>query len=88
MWLLGEHSEQRLREAFDEIDTDGNGKLDLDEISAALTKLGKSKKEVQTALAVWQTNDADGVMSFEEVLPLVIAVLVIAVLVSLGVVVA
>ena len=69
MWLRGELSNQRLREAFDEIDADGNGKLDLDQISAALTKLGKSKKQVQAALTEWGIENADGVMSFEEVLP-------------------
>ena len=68
MWLLGEFSNQRLRETFDKIDTNGDGKLDSGEISAALASLGKRKEAVRAAVTAWEMQTDDGMMSFDEVL--------------------
>ena len=57
--LLGQLSDQRLREVFDEIDTDGNGLLDHNELSAALIKLGKGEAAVQVALATLKEAQMD-----------------------------
>ena len=52
LWLLAELSDERLREAFDEMDTDRDGVLHHNEVFAALIKLGNADDEtLQAAMA-------------------------------------
>ena len=53
-------------EAFNELDTDGNGSLDLGELTSFLTSRGHNEKEVQTTADLLDTGGKDGVISREE----------------------
>ena len=46
----GEVDEQKLREVFDQIDIDGNGTLDHDEIRSALSSMGRCRQSVSAAV--------------------------------------
>ena len=67
------HSEAELRRAFREIDLNGNGSLDADELRAHFEKSGLSKDvsadELERLMAELDTN-GDGVIQYEEFLEL------------------
>jgi CRP-like cAMP-binding protein len=58
---------KELRRTFDEIDTDGSGAIDQDELRVMLTKLGKSSTDamLERAMSVMDP-DGDGLVTFDE----------------------
>ena len=60
-------SAEQLRAIFDELDEDGSGALDRDEVRSLVTQLGMdaSEKDVDAAMAVMDT-DGNGTVDFDE----------------------
>ncbi|XP_046557159.1 calmodulin-like [Haliotis rubra] len=60
-------SHGEMRQAFDQIDKDGNGLLDADELKAVLTKCGRSlsMSEVNSLISKADVN-GDGKLDFDE----------------------
>ena len=69
--ITGNTSDQQLLKHFNEIDADGSGYLDHDELERAMTNLGRSQAEITTLLGggIAQSHfdqDGDGHLDFEE----------------------
>mmetsp|Transcript_4049 Transcript_4049/g.8532 ORF Transcript_4049/g.8532 Transcript_4049/m.8532 type:complete len:372 (-) Transcript_4049:47-1162(-) len=57
--------EEKLREVFQQIDSDGNGKLDLEELTKVLQSVGAKKKDIHNIFNAANLEKKDGI-SFEE----------------------
>ena len=57
--FAGEVTDESLRAAFDEIDTDRSGLLDRNELATAMRKLGKSEREVDSAMQALESSHLD-----------------------------
>lgn len=57
--------EEKLREVFQQIDSDGNGKLDLEELTKVLESVGAKKKDIHNIFNAANLEKKDGI-SFEE----------------------
>lgn len=57
--------EEKLREVFQQIDNDGNGELDFEELSKVLESVGAKKKDTQNIFNAANLDKKDGI-SFEE----------------------
>ena len=57
--------EDKLREVFQEIDSDGNGVLDFEEVSKVLESVGAKKKDIHNIFTAANLDKKDGI-SFEE----------------------
>lgn len=64
---MGEDQEEELKRSFDEIDVDGGGELDADELSQLIHNLGliRSKKEIEDMIASVD-QDGSGTIDFPE----------------------
>ena len=65
---LSDDQEEMFREAFNLFDKDGSGKIDTDEIIAAMAKFGynPSQTELKEMMESADIHDSDGEISFEE----------------------
>jgi len=57
--------EEKLREVFQQIDSDGNGELDFEELSKVLESVGAKKKDIHNIFNAANLDKKDGI-SFEE----------------------
>jgi Ca2+-binding EF-hand superfamily protein len=63
----GANLQREMKKAFDMVDTSGNGRLELDELKAALRKLGSKLTDEDVAMLLETVDLArDGSISFEE----------------------